>query len=248
MNDWLLNIITSISVVMTITTLIPFIFSRIKYRKNKMELLQIEKKYSWSFMPLYLSDMHFGISDEDRKKMIGRNPCKKISSTERISLSIDILSNYLSEVYKDNTIAISIKILYKSSDDTVAKNYYWLSNKNDNPVSTEVYSVKNNTGLNNLYYEGYDKFVVTNFDYYQNRGFAYKNTNTTWRDKYNATIVLPIKTKKNENDDERNIIGFLCIDFKEKLNEKIDVNDVLSLPKKIAELISSDLKDIPATE
>jgi len=77
-----------------------------------------------------------------------------------------------------------------------------------------LFNSKGNTAFNLIASEDFSNSYYVNDDL--NKDKSYTNSNTKWRDYYNASIVTPIRislpAKSDEEEEESYIIGFLCVD------------------------------------
>lgn len=135
------------------------------------------------------------------------------------------LQNYFSFVTSDNC-SVSIKIVDKNKKfvrtffrDPVNLNK---RKKSDSNYSNSKYPILENTAFDIITNPNY-----SNVHFYDDNlkelsdSHSYNNSNTSWKDLYNATLVVPISMTLKEKN--RDIIGFITIDNK-KGNLATDVN------------------------
>lgn len=147
---------------------------------------------------------------------------------ENIQPYVDALGSYLSE-YRNKKISVCVKTFLNGKTNkkdyldeeliTLARSYNTRNARN----RTHHSIVRNNTDFIDLCCGQSSFFSRTNLKELYDAGL-YKNDSPKWWLQYNCTLVTPIRyyNKDGENENVKidiDVIGFLCIDCKENIEE-----------------------------
>lgn len=165
---------------------------------------------SLSELKQYLNNMIESLQDY---RLITDFKYKKLDEKGGIDNYLKLMIDTIKVLYPKNTFTASVKLVSKSST--------------ENPLESEVvtlasypstmykikptYKIKNNTDLSTIVKDNKEYFFVSDLKRYSNLN-KYKKEIRNSIDNYNTCIVFPISKDGDE------IIGFLCINSPQKLN------------------------------
>lgn len=140
----------------------------------------------------------------------------------------------LISIYPSNHFRISIKVIQVDSDPSKAlvKDFINFDNGAYSEIKTSPILIKDNTDFSAILYDDRDFFFVSDIEEYD-RLRDYKNSDSTFRKSWVASLVFPIK--KNLYPSSRHIIGFLCISSKNSLSNPKKNEIIMKLFPRIAE-------------
>lgn len=144
---------------------------------------------------------------------------------------VDLIADYLSS-YNMDVISVCIKIINPGQDnvedkDKMAKTLVRSKNtkrerkrRNENIILGNNSDFKHLCDGTNIWYHGVDLKTMYDNGQYKNEAEA-----KDWQDKYNSTIVVPIRYYEvNDRVSINDILGFLCIDSKNIIKNWDDIN------------------------
>lgn len=166
-----------------------------------------------------------------------------LETSEKIDFSQFNVENYTKEllekinkIYPKAIFNVSIKLV-KSVDIENPKEsilYTWFRFPQQMQSDQNLYTIKNNTDFSSLMENNSKFFFVSDLKKYS--AFEiYKNENRNYLQRYNTTMVFPIR--KKGKDKKYDIIGFLCVDSPQRLNNVKKNEKVISLVKMAASVI-----------
>ncbi|MAP81850.1 MAG: hypothetical protein CL526_12275 [Aequorivita sp.] len=123
------------------------------------------------------------------------------------------LQNYFS-IYTDDSCSICIKILNGNKIKTLFRDPVSLKKRRQAELTSgnQIYSTSDNTAFDLITSPNWKEFYYMKDDLESEyKSHRYKNSNPSWNNYYNATIVVPI-SKLNDGLSDRNILGFLTVD------------------------------------
>lgn len=185
---------------------------------------------------------------EDYKEFkLNINKIKYMESTletsKKIHFSQFILEDYtkellekISKIYPKAILNVSIKLV-KSADiekPEESKLFTWFSYPQQIPSEQNLYTIKNNTDYYALVKNNGKFFFVSDLKKYSALN-SYKNESIDYLQRYNTTMVFPIR--KRRKDKKYDIIGFLCMDSPQKLNNVKKNEIVINLLEMAASVI-----------
>ncbi len=142
------------------------------------------------------------------------------------------ITESLEQLYPEIEFNVKIK---KISDNYV---YTVMTNHNSRPIDTSKQLLSENTEYSAILFEDNRYFFVTDLDLFDKIEQKYNSSDKLWRDKYNTSIVFPIKTSKNGKN---KIIGFICIEspqtLKQKRNNEFIIKLIESTTKNLANIL-----------
>lgn len=155
--------------------------------------------------------------------------------SKSIDIYLNMISTTLNKIYPQNTFAVSIKLVNKSNtEDPLESEVITLAsypNKTDN--IKPIYKIKNNTDLSTIVRYNNEYFFVSDLKEYSVLN-SYINENSHYIGNYNTNIVCPIQ---KSNKDSEDIIGFLCVDSPQKLNDVKKNKKIIDLIQLTASLV-----------
>lgn len=134
----------------------------------------------------------------------------------------------ISKIYPKAILNVSIKLV-KSADiekPEESKLFTWFSYPQQIPGEQKLYTIKNNSDFYALVKNNGKFFFVSDLKKYSALK-SYKNESTHYLQRYNTTMVFPIR--KKGKDKKYDIIGFLCMDSPQKLNNVKKNEKVINL-------------------
>lgn len=130
----------------------------------------------------------------------------------KIDTYLEGITRIINEIYPKSAFVVSIKLISKTNMENPLESEVvtWaLYPNNDNSIPIE-YKIKNNSDFSSIIKDNNKYFFVSDLKKYSALT-SYTNESSHYIEKYNTSIVCPIQ--KNNF-----IIGFLCVDSPQKLN------------------------------
>ena len=166
-----------------------------------------------------------------------------LETSEKIDLGQFDIEDYskeliekISKIYPNAIFSLSIKLVKNVDKEKPeeSKIFTWFRFPQQGQREENLYTIKNNTDFYTLIEECGKFFFVSDLKKYSAL-VDYKNENQSYIQKYNTTIVYPIR--KKGKDKKYDTIGFLCVDSPQKLNNVKKNEKVLSLVETAASII-----------
>lgn len=183
--------------------------SKDEYIKLKLEKKQLQESIRFindnSALPI--SDVDINYLTKDDHKMTLYWYCYSIAEK-------------LTEFYPKCHFSISVKLVSKDTVSTV------LTTGDKLFIDDGVQRVEDNTEYEAILKKGFDYFFVTDLQTFDKKKQRYIASDPEWRYKYNTSIVFPIKSTDN---DEKKVIGFICINSPQTLEKKKKNNLIIKL-------------------
>jgi hypothetical protein len=172
-----------------------------------------------------------------RKMELTLEPSEKIDfSRFNVEDYIKELLEKINRIYPKAIFNVSIKLI-KSVDTEKpeeSKLYTWFKFPQQMQNEQNLYTIKNNTDYRSLIENNGKFFFVSDLKKYS--AFTnYKNESKNYLQRYNTVIVFPIR--KKGRDKKYDIIGFLCVDSPQRLNNVKKNEKVISLVEMAASVI-----------
>lgn len=171
-----------------------------------------------------------------------------LETREKIDFSQFNLEDYtrellekINKIYPKAIFNVSIKLV-KSVDIEKPEEsviYTWYRFPQQMQVEKNLYTIKNNTDFSALIENKSKFFFVSDLKKYSALN-GYKNESKNYLKHYTTTMVFPIRRK--EKDKKYDIIGFLCLDSSQTLNNVKKNQKVISLCKTAASVYYDFLK------
>lgn len=142
----------------------------------------------------------------------------------------------INKIYPKAIFNVSIKLV-KSVDIEKPEEsilFTWFRFPQQMQGEQNLYTIKNNTDFRALIENNGKFFFVSDLKKYSALEY-YKNESKNYLQKYNTTMVFPIR--KKGKDKKYDIIGFLCVDSPQKLNNVKKNEKVISLVETAASVI-----------
>lgn len=175
------------------------------------------------------------------------NIIKKIDLTLEMSEKIDFsqfdvedytkeLIEKINEIYPKAIFNVSIKLVksvdIKKPEESIL--YTWFRFPQQMQGERNLYTIKNNTDFRALIENNGKFFFVSDLKKYS--AFTnYKKESKNYLQRYNTSIVFPIR--KKGKDKKYDIIGFLCVDSPQRLNNVKKNEKVICLVETAASVI-----------
>lgn len=152
-----------------------------------------------------------------------------------IDIYLNMISTTLNEIYPQNTFTVSIKLVSKSNTENPLESEVITLASYPNNIDNikPIYKIKNNTDLSTIVRDKNEYFFVSDLKEYSVLN-SYINENRHYIGNYNTNIVCPIQ-KSNKNSED--IIGFLCVDSPQKLNDVKKNKKIMDIIKSTASLV-----------
>lgn len=131
----------------------------------------------------------------------------------------------LEELYPDFKFNVSIKKISNASVYTV------MTSDGNLILDTSMQLLNDNTEYSSIVNDGYNYFFVTDLNEFDRKEQKYISSDASWRNKYNTSIVFPIKTRKAEKEV---IVGFICVNSPQTLKKKDKNKVIVALIEKTA--------------
>lgn len=147
----------------------------------------------------------------------------------------------ISKIYPKAIFNISIKLV-KSVDVGNPEEsllFTWFRFPKQMQGERNLYTIKNNTDFRALIENKGKFFFVSDLKKYSVLK-DYKSESKNYLQRYNTTMVFPIR--KKEKDKKYDIIGFLCVDSPQRLNNVRKNEEVISLFETTASVLYNFLK------
>lgn len=166
-----------------------------------------------------------------------------LETSEKIDFSRFNVEDYIKEllekinkIYPKAIFNVSIKLI-KSIDIEKPEEsilYTWFKFPQQMQIEQNLYTIKNNTDYRSLIESNGKFFFVSDLKNYS--AFTnYKNESKNYLQRYNTAMVFPIR--KKGKDKKYDIIGFLCVDSPQRLNNVKKNEKVISLVETAASVI-----------
>lgn len=128
---------------------------------------------------------------------------------------LEILICKMHEIYPSTKFDISIKLLVALDESKPMESRLLTCFSYPTQKNSEINIIKDNTAFDSILKSNGDYFLVSDLKTFQKIS-QYKNDDDNFINKYNTTIVVPIRRKKK--DKTFDIIGFLCVNSPQKIN------------------------------
>lgn len=171
-----------------------------------------------------------------------------LEAHEKIDFSQFNLEDYtkellekISKIYPKAIFNVSIKLV-KSVDIEKPEEsilFTWFRFPPQMQDEQNLYTIKNNTDFRSLTENNGKFFFVSDLKKYSALNY-YKNESKNYLQRYNTTMVFPIR--KKGKDKKYDVIGFLCVDSPQRLNNVKKNEKVISLFETAASVIYDFLK------
>lgn len=163
----------------------------------------------------------------------------KLEGKDIVYLQNNNIETYLRKVvemikgiYPESDPNVSIKLISKNNAkellDGQVMTWYTYPDKSNNIKMT--YNIKENTDFSSIIKDSSEYFFVSDLKKY-NALNSYFNENKDFIQQYNTSIVVPIQKKDKNGED---VIGFLCIDSREKLGNVEKNRSIIEIVKSAA--------------
>lgn len=218
-----------LSVAGLLVSLIAYIRTVYDNRKirqnNAVDIKSITLKYDASF--------------QDLNNKIAANQCFLSS----LVVHLKDIHEILVSIYPSIHFCISVKVIHADIDPSkaIAKNLVTIDNGVYKKSETSPICIKDNTEFSAILIEGREFFFVSDIDEYD-RLRNYKNSDATFRKRWASSLVFPIKKALHPYSSQ--IIGFLCISSKNRLNNIKNNEIIMKLFPRIAENLYGVLANI----
>jgi hypothetical protein len=175
------------------------------------------------------------IQQKKMKQLLDENENKDFKDYN-IEYCASLLEKKICEIYPKTKINISIVLINDvvKSNPLESKVFTWFSYPDQNQNDKTVYTIKNNTDFNLIVENNTDYFFVSDLKEF-NALESYKNENECYLQKYNTSIVCPIR--KKGRDKRYDMLGFLCVNSPQKLNNTKKNDIVVNYVKAAASVI-----------
>lgn len=184
---------------------------------------------------------------DNKELKLNFNIIKKIELTLETSEKIDFsqfnvedytkkLLEKINKIYPKAIFNVSIKLV-KSVDIEKPEEsilYTWFRFPQQMQGEQNLYTIKNNTDFRALTENNGKFFFVSDLKKYS-AFYNYKNESQNYLQRYNTTMVFPIR--KKGKDKKYDIIGFLCVDSPQRLNNVRKNEKVINLVETAASVI-----------
>lgn len=166
-----------------------------------------------------------------------------IETSEKIEFSQFNVEDYTKEllekigkIYPKAIFDVSIKLVKSVNTEKPEESilFTWFRLPQQMQNEQILYTIKNNTDFRALI-EDYGKFFFVSDLKKYSAFINYKNENKNYLQQYNTTLVCPIR--KKGKDKKYDIIGFLCVDSPQRLNNVKKNEKVISLVETAASVI-----------
>lgn len=168
--------------------------------------------------------------NESKKEMYERK--KKYLQTKEIELYLNSLTEIIKGLYPKSNPTVSIKLIYKDNakDSKTNQVVTWYTYPDNKIYTKTTYSIKNNTEFDSIINRNREYFFVSDLNKYRVLN-NYCSENDELTKGYNTSVVIPIKKKEKKIE---NIIGFLCIESKEKFGNTKKNKIIIRIVKSLA--------------
>ena len=149
---------------------------------------------------------------------------------DNIDACFKVMVDRIQQIYPQITISVSIKLIEGLGKNTTNKSlvYSWYSYPDRNYDDRIDYVIKNNTDFSSIIQNKNEYFFVSDLREFSTIS-QYNNSSDDFLYKYNSSIVCPIC--KKEKGQMHDIVGFLCVDSPQKLNNVKKNEKVINLVK-----------------
>lgn len=183
------------------------------------------------------SILKISIKKDDAKDLKHLIVSEKLYLAEdNIDACFKILVERIQKIYPKIKVRVSVKLIEGLGDNTTCKSlvYLWHSYPESNYDDGIKYVIENNTDFNSIIQNKREYFFVSDLKEFSAIS-QYKNSSKNFLYNYNSSIVCPIC--KKEKGQIYDIVGFLCVDSPQKLNNVENNERIIKLIEVTASIL-----------